>query len=218
MVGRLRQLPAETQHLLRLAACVGNARPAPDAEHPRRPGGDRGRGQGCSSPRFRRDCWLRAGEEQYRFLHDRIQQAAHALLSAEERKAVHLRIGRLQLERLSPEQAREEIFDVVSQLNAGVDLIQEPAERHHVARLNAEAGQKAETAVARGPAIAYFTAAFALIPGDPWQMDYALAFKVRLARARCELLASGSRRRRFSSRRSSAPGRGAVPTPRPPTA
>ncbi len=187
MVGKLRQLPSGTQHLLRLAACVGNLFPlplvgtlagiqeAPEVE------------QGLE-PALQEGLLMRAGPEQYRFLHDRIQQAAHSLSSELELKALHLRIGQLLLRSLSPEQLRESLFDVVSQLNAGVDLIEEPSERHRVARLNAEAGVKAQAAVAHRPAITYFALAFRLIPGDPWETDSALAFQVQLAQAQCELV------------------------------
>ncbi|MBN1209011.1 MAG: AAA family ATPase [Myxococcaceae bacterium] len=183
MVGKLRQFPARTQHLLQLAACVGKAfslqmlgtlAEVAEVEH-------------GLEPALQEGMLSRVGPEQYRFLHDRIQQAAHTLSSEELRKAIHLRIGRLLLKSLSQEEVRESIFEVVSQLNAGVDLIQDPAERHQVARLNAEAGAKAEAAVAHHPAITYFTAALTLIPGDPWETDYALAFQVSSARARCEL-------------------------------
>ncbi|HEX8539860.1 MAG TPA: AAA family ATPase, partial [Cystobacter sp.] len=142
MVGKLRQFPPGTQHLLRLAACVGNHFTLQML------GTLAGLGEVEQveqrlEPALQDSMLVRTGPEQYRFLHDRIQQAAHSLLSEAERKAVHLRIGRLLLESLSQEQVRESLFDVVSQLNAGVDLIEEAAERHQLARLNAEAGRKA---------------------------------------------------------------------------
>ncbi len=187
MMGKLRQLPAGTQHLLRLAACVGSLFPlqllgtlAGITEV--------GEVEQGLEPALQEGLLVRAGPERYRFLHDRIQQAAHSLSSEVERKATHLHIGQLLLKTLSPEQMQETIFDVVSQLNAGAELIHSPAERHQVARLNAEAGAKAEAAVAHGAALTYFTAAFALIPGDPWETDPELAFRVRLARGRCEFL------------------------------
>ncbi|WP_224364900.1 trifunctional serine/threonine-protein kinase/ATP-binding protein/sensor histidine kinase [Hyalangium versicolor] len=187
MVGKLRQLPAATQNLLRMAACVGNIfslhllgiiadlGSVIDVE------------QGLE-PALQEGMLMRVGADQHRFLHDRIQQAAYSLSSEQERKHIHLRIGRLMLRSLTPEQLRESLFDVVSQLNVGMELIETPEERHQIARLNAEAGAKARAAVAIQPAISYLTAAFTLIPGDPWETDPALAFQVRLARARCELL------------------------------
>ncbi len=187
MVGKLRQLPPTTQHLLRQAACVGNVFSLPmlgtltSLE-------ELGEVEQGLEPSLNGGMLARVGPEQYRFLHDRIQQAAHSLLSEEERKATHLRIGRLLLERLSQEEVREKIFEVVSQLNAAVDLIHEPAERHHLARLNAEAGRKAKAAVALRPAITYVSTAFSLIPGDPWETDHALAFEARLTRASCEFM------------------------------
>ncbi|HYI02288.1 serine/threonine-protein kinase PknK, partial [Hyalangium sp.] len=187
MVGKLRQFPSGTQHLLQLAACVGNVfslqmlGSLAGLE-------ELGAVEQGLEPALQAGMLARVGPEQYRFHHDRIQQAARSLISEEERKATHLAIGRLLLKSLSPEEVRERLFDVVSQLNAGVDLIQEPAERYQLARLDAEAGAKAEAAVAHRPAITYFSAASALIPGDPWETDYALVSKVRLAQARCELI------------------------------
>ncbi|SEM54856.1 Predicted ATPase [Stigmatella aurantiaca] len=186
MVDKLRQLPPGTQHLLRLAACVGNAfslqmlRALTDLE-------EVGTMEQGLEPALQEGLLARSGPEQYRFLHDRIQQAAHALMSEEERKSAHLRIGRLLLSSLTPEEVAEQLFDVVSHLNAGAELFDGPEERHRAARLNAEAGRKAAAAVAPAPAITYFSAAFALIPGDPWQTDYELAFKVRSAQTKCEL-------------------------------
>ncbi|MDC0710154.1 trifunctional serine/threonine-protein kinase/ATP-binding protein/sensor histidine kinase [Stigmatella sp. ncwal1] len=191
MAGKLRQLPEVTQHLLRLAACAGNTFPlqvlgiisnileATEIE------------QGLE-PAILEGMLVRAGEEQYRFLHDRIQQAAYALIPEEERKAVHLRIGRLLLASLSAEEVSEHLFDVVSQLNAGAALLEDPHERHRVARLNAEAGQRAKASTALLSASTYFAAAFQLLPGDPWETDPDLAFKLHLERAGCEFMSGNT--------------------------
>ncbi|OJH36253.1 trifunctional serine/threonine-protein kinase/ATP-binding protein/sensor histidine kinase [Cystobacter ferrugineus] len=189
MVGKLRQFPPGTQHLLRLAACVGNLFTLQMLGTLAGLGEMEEVEQGLE-PALQESMLVRTGPEQYRFLHDRIQQAAHSLISEAERKTVHLRIGRLLLASLTQEQVQESLFDVVSQLNAGAELMEDAAERHQLARLNAEAGRKAAAAVALRPALTYLTMAFALIPGDPWETDSELAFKVRLARARCELLSS----------------------------
>jgi predicted ATPase/signal transduction histidine kinase/tRNA A-37 threonylcarbamoyl transferase component Bud32 len=195
MVRKLRQFPERTQQLLQLAACVGNVFSLPMLGTLASLRGVAEVEQGLE-PALQGGMLARTGPEQYRFLHDRIQQAAHSLISEEESRSIHLSIGRLLLKSLSPEALREAIFDVVSQLNAGVDLIQEDSERLQLARLNAEAGLKAEAAVAHRPAITYLSTAFSLIPGDPWETHPELAFQVRLARARCELWSGNSREAR----------------------
>ncbi len=187
MVGRLRQLPEPTQQLLRLAACVGNAFSASTLSLT----GDLSmlELEERIEPALREELAVRAGAEGFRFLHDRIQQAALALIPEEERKAVHLRIGRLLLTRLSPGQLRERLFGVVGQLNAGAELVQGDEERLALARLNAEAGWRAQASAAWGSAAGYFNAAFSLFPGDPWEADHTVVFKLRLDQARCELMA-----------------------------
>jgi predicted ATPase/signal transduction histidine kinase len=195
MVSRLRQLPTPLQHLLQLAACVGNSFPLQllviiSGLEPREV-------QPALEQALQEGMLVRGGPEQYRFLHDRIQQAAYALIPEPERKAVHLRIGRIQLASLPAEALREQIFEVVAQLNAGAELIDDPQERHRVARLNAEAGRKASASTAFRSAAAYFQLAFGLIPGDPWRTDRKLAFKLQLDRASSEFMsgnAAGIRR------------------------
>ncbi|WNG16516.1 AAA family ATPase [Cystobacter fuscus] len=184
MVDKLRQFPPGTQHLLRLAACVGNVFSHQMLGFL----ADLGDVEQGIEPALQEGMLVRSGPEKYRFLHDRIQQAAHRLLSNSEREAIHLRIGRLLLERLSQDETRESLFDVVSQLNAAADLIVEATERHQLARLNAEAGGKAMAAIALRPAITYLSTAFPLIPGDPWETDYTLAFKLKFSQARCEYM------------------------------
>jgi predicted ATPase/signal transduction histidine kinase/tRNA A-37 threonylcarbamoyl transferase component Bud32 len=190
MARNLHQLPASTQHLLSLAACMGNSfslgmltlisgMKAGEAERDLEPALQEGLVV-CGAP------------EQYRFLHDRIQQAAHSLIPEAERQAVHLLIGRLLLDSLSPEEVREKLFEIVSQLNTGVELISNPEERYRLARLNADAGWRARASSAHGSAITYLSMAFSLIPDDPWEMNHALAFKVRLDQASSELMSGNA--------------------------
>jgi predicted ATPase/signal transduction histidine kinase len=186
MARNLHQLPVSTQHLLPLAACVGNSFSL--GMLALIAGLEAGEVERGLEPALQEGLVVRGASEEYRFLHDRIQQAAHALIPEAERKAIHLRIGRLLLERLSPEEAREKLFELVSQLNTGVELISGTEERHRLARLNAEAGWKAQASSAHGSATAYLSMAFTLIPGDPWETDPALAFKVQLDQASSELV------------------------------
>ncbi|HYH97299.1 trifunctional serine/threonine-protein kinase/ATP-binding protein/sensor histidine kinase [Hyalangium sp.] len=194
MARNLHQLPASTQHLLTLAACVGNSFSLGMLAIIS--GMEAGETERGLESALQEGLVVRSAPEQYRFLHDRIQQAAHALIPEGARKAIHLRIGRLLLESLSPEEGREKLFEIVSQLNTGVELIHSPEERHRLARLNAEAGWRARASSAHDSAAAYLSMAFALIPGDPWEMDHALAFKVQLDQASSELMSGNAAKAR----------------------
>ena len=59
----------------------------------------------------------------YKFLHDRIQQAAYSLIPEEHRADVHLRIGRVLLASMTADQLAEHLFDVANQFNRGAALL-----------------------------------------------------------------------------------------------
>jgi predicted ATPase/signal transduction histidine kinase len=182
MVDRLRRLPAVTQRLLTLAACIGNVTSA--------------RALAVASERSEGevhcDLWpsLQAGltlrvDDTYRFLHDRVQQAACSLIPKGERPAVHLRIGRLLLAETPREDTERAIFEIVSQLNLGASLISSPAERAEVAELNLVAGRKAQSSAAYDAAIGYLAKGTALLEADSWQERYELTYALNFHRAQC---------------------------------
>src|SRR6185312_2840371 len=82
------------------------------------------------------------------FLHDRVQQAAYEGIPQGERKAVHLKIGRLLRNSLSEQQREEHLFDIVYQLNRGRELLTDEGERDELAQLNLAAAKKARASAA----------------------------------------------------------------------
>ncbi|NEQ35452.1 MAG: GAF domain-containing protein [Okeania sp. SIO3I5] len=107
-------------------------------------------------------------------MHDRVQQAAYSLIAESEKQATHLKIGRLLLSN-TPEQEREEkIFDLVNQLNYGVELIVQPEERQQLARLNLVAGNKSKGATAYSAAVSYLAVGRELLTSNSWQTQYEL--------------------------------------------
>ncbi|OJH38128.1 trifunctional serine/threonine-protein kinase/ATP-binding protein/sensor histidine kinase [Cystobacter ferrugineus] len=186
MAGRLRQLPEDTRRLLQLASYGGNVIPLSllgilsqrDAEEVER----------GLEPALMEGLVVRSGPQHLRFPHDRIQQAAHDLIPTGERDALHLRVGRLLLDNLSPEELAERLFEVVGHLNAGVAGMDDAAERLRLAHLNAEAGFRARSSTAHQSASDYFAMAFSLLPGDPWEAEPSFAFNVRLAQASSEVM------------------------------
>jgi predicted ATPase/signal transduction histidine kinase len=110
----------------------------------------------------------------YRFLHDRVQQAAYILIAEDQKQATHVKIGRLLLKNTDPEQRDEKIFDIVNQLNAGIEIICESTEREELAWLNLRAGQKSKASTAYKSAFEYFIIGKNLLSVDSWIDSYEL--------------------------------------------
>ncbi|MEG4575720.1 AAA family ATPase [Microcoleus sp. N3A4] len=105
----------------------------------------------------------------YKFLHDRVQQAAYSLIPNEQKQIAHLKIGQLLLTHTS---VAEKLFEIVNQLNIGKSLIVHPAGQLELAKLNLKAGQKARAATAYTAAFEYCTTGIALLAEDSWQTHY----------------------------------------------
>jgi predicted ATPase/GAF domain-containing protein len=121
------------------------------------------------------------------FVHDRVRQAAYDQLDGDERRALHLRIGRLLL--AEPGGAREEaVFEAAAQFGAALELITDPVERVEVARLELAAGQRALHAGASEQAAALLASGVALLPDDAWTTLPGLAFELHRARMEAEFL------------------------------
>ncbi|MGF1673839.1 MAG: AAA family ATPase, partial [Rivularia sp. (in: cyanobacteria)] len=114
----------------------------------------------------------------YKFLHDRVQQAAYSLIPEEQKAATHLKIGQLLLEHTPEAQLEEKIFDLVNQFKLGIDLITQPQEQKKLAQLNLIAARKAKNATAYSAAIQYYETARKLLENHNWQEDYNLLLAI----------------------------------------
>jgi predicted ATPase/signal transduction histidine kinase/ActR/RegA family two-component response regulator len=185
MVGKLKRLPDGTQEALKQLACLGNV--AKIATLTLVHGAPEEEVHTALREATRTGLILRL-EDSYAFLHDRVQEAAYALIPADERAAAHLRIGRALASRTAAAQVEEHIFEVVNQLDRGSTLIDLREERERVAELNLIAGKRAKTSTAYASALNYFTAGQALLTQDSWERRYELIFALEYHRAACELL------------------------------
>jgi predicted ATPase len=127
-------------------------------------------------------------ENAYKFLHDRIQQAAHFLIPEERRAEFHLRIGRALLASMTADQLVQHLFDVANQFNRGAPLLVDRGEKAHVATIDLRAGRKVKASAAYASARAYFAAGMALLDERDWGSQYELTFSLWLERAECEVL------------------------------
>jgi predicted ATPase/signal transduction histidine kinase/CheY-like chemotaxis protein/tRNA A-37 threonylcarbamoyl transferase component Bud32 len=110
----------------------------------------------------------------YQFLHDRVQQAAYALIPNSQKQTTHFTIGKLLLQNTQPEERNENIFALVNHLNYGIDLIALEQEKNELAQLNLIAGQKAKVATAYKSAMGYLQVGLKLLTANSWQYQYQL--------------------------------------------
>nr|WP_293086314.1 hypothetical protein [Okeania sp. SIO3B5] len=110
----------------------------------------------------------------YRFLHDRVQQAAYTLIPEEDKAANHYRLGCLLQEKLSPEEQEQQVFEIVSQLNYGLPLISTFTDRRQLSQLNLKAGRKARVATAYAAAKHYFSVGIQLLADEGWETEQVL--------------------------------------------
>jgi predicted ATPase/signal transduction histidine kinase/GAF domain-containing protein/CheY-like chemotaxis protein len=187
MVGKLRRLPDITVDALKLLACLGNSA---EISALSMIGGE-------TESAIDSHLWeaARAGlvlrqNGGYAFLHDRVQEAAYSLISADQRVTNHLRIGRCLVAAMSNDALTQQVFDVVNQFNHGVALICGSDEIELVADLNLRAGGKAKASTAYASACGYFAAGAALLGPSGWATRYDLAFNLALGLAECTYLSS----------------------------
>ncbi|MEZ2277859.1 MAG: AAA family ATPase [Microcoleus sp.] len=144
----------------------------------------------------------------YKFLHDRVQQAAYSLIPQEQKQETHLKIGQLLLQNTPVDARKDNIFALVNQLNFGIEpttgglpLLNSEPEKCELAELNLIAGKKAKAAMAYESAVKYLSIGLGLLnssvsplskrgsEGDSsWQNHYELTLDLHTDAAEAEYL------------------------------
>ena len=187
LISNLKKLPNSTQHILCLAACVGNCfdlntlsliyeKETSKTFQELMPVLMEGFILPTSQFEIIGDDILHSQLSilNFQFLHDRVQQAAYALIDDKQKQAFHLQIGRLMLSQAK----EEEIFDLVGQLNMGSELMTQASERQKLAQLNLSAGIKAKASAAYQAAFNYFQIGINLLEKKSWQTQYDLTLAI----------------------------------------
>ena len=186
MVGKLRRLSSASRDLTAVASCVGNA---PDVHTLALLVGKNEEELHHDLSEVVNEGLLGRVDGVYRFPHDRVQEAAYALIPVESRGERHLQIGRLLLSRMTPVEQRECIFDIAIHLNRGGAQITDRREKVAAAEVDRLAGEKAMASAAFGQGAAFFAAGIAHLGVDGFAAEYPLAFELHLQQASCEMSA-----------------------------
>ena len=185
MAAKLARLSAASQSALAQLACFGNSVDFETiaAVH------------GCTEQQIDRalDEAMGAGlvfraNGSYKFLHDRVQEAAYGPMPAGRKVAEHLLLGRSLAARMVETGIEDAVFDVANHLNHGVELITTQEERERLVELNAMAGKRAKNSTAYAAARNYLARAAGMLPSDAWTRRYADTFELYLALSECEYL------------------------------
>jgi len=185
LVGKLNRMSAGTQNALKQLACLGNSADFTILHMIYED----------SNEEIDRQLWeaVLAGlvyrsEDSYRFLHDRVQEAAYSLIPKQLRAETHLRIGRLLAERTPSHEREERIFEIVNQLNRATHLVTSNDERKRVGEFNLIAARRAKLSIAYASALSYLATGRLILTEESWDTDYELIFSLEYLTAECELL------------------------------
>lgn len=188
MVKKIERLPHETIEILKLAACMDNTFEISVLS----------RIQGISNDSteeilmeavreglvIREDydnSYAERGQAisvKYRFLHDRVQQAASTLVGEKQREDYHYIIGKYLLEEYSRLKSDEKIMEICDHLNDALNLVRENEETLGLSNLNLQAGKKAISVSAYERALEYLLKGISLLGNDSWSSGYRLALEL----------------------------------------
>ena len=125
----------------------------------------------------------------FRFSHDRIREAALALLGEDERVRLHLAVAS-ELFRRGEEEA---LFEVVEQLRAAGPAVADWQEREEAIRMASQAADRALRQAAPEAALRFATAGLAWLGDDPWSTDSGRAMELARLASRAALAAGDPR-------------------------
>ncbi|MDJ1183112.1 trifunctional serine/threonine-protein kinase/ATP-binding protein/sensor histidine kinase [Roseofilum casamattae] len=198
MAKRLQKISVPTQNILKLAACIGNSFDLEtlaivSQQSIAKSAGDLWQGlqEGLILPidknytlfqettvREELEPSIELLSARYRFLHDRVQQAAYSLISEEQKQESHLKIGRLLWQNTPESQQEQALFNIIGQMNLGAESIADQEEKDKLARLNWRGAQKAKNATAYQAMFDYCLKGYQLLGEAAWTRDYQLTLNL----------------------------------------
>jgi len=176
LVAKLERLPAKPRSVIQFASCVGDefeidllcelTGDPKDALEP-------------ALFALAKEGLLAPSPNGFRFVHDRIREAAQELLSKEERSRLHHRTGQHLLEWAPLAAFTERVFELTDHFNRCLDRLSEE-ERFKTVELNVAAGTRALGAGASQTAASYLAIGRDLFQERDWESGADLGFRLFL--------------------------------------
>jgi hypothetical protein len=120
------------------------------------------------------------GDSGFRFIHDRIREAACDLVSAERKERIHYEIAWRLLERIPPQERPLRTFEIAEHLNESLALLTEE-QRLPTVRIELDAARLALAVGAPTTAARFLEAGRRLLREKDWSVDPTLAFDLLFA-------------------------------------
>jgi diguanylate cyclase (GGDEF)-like protein len=200
MINKILKLPPKTQNLLKVAALVGttfNLEILADVENIDALEAAVGLKEAVDSEIIipESDYYDIASEIRlndvnidFKFTHDRVQQACAALIQEESQKQLHLKIGKSMKQNIPVNMLKDHAMNIVCHLNEGLDEIKSLEERFETSRLNLWACQKAKAASSFKLSLKYVSNGIQVLPDNAWKQDYEFTFEITKIYAECAYL------------------------------
>ncbi|MDZ7963605.1 MAG: AAA family ATPase [Nostoc sp. DedSLP03] len=202
MAGKIQKLNEKTQQVLQLSACIGNsfdletlafAAQLSQQEAAQALGVAIAQGLILPMSNAHKSVVLNVPLPdrppiEYKFAHDRIQQAAYSLLPKAQQSNTHWQVGQCLLQMTPSEKLADKIFEIANQLNLGRKLIKTQSEQDNLSRLNLMAGEKAKASAAYEAAWQYLQTGLELLTTNSWQTNYELTLTLYSATAEAAYL------------------------------
>ncbi|TXC93102.1 AAA family ATPase [Metabacillus litoralis] len=176
---RINILPKKTQNILKIAACIGNIFDLQTLSMDR----DYGLTKAILHRAIESGLVIQQvssnnqnqhdhGKEKYKFVHDQIQDTIYSSINEEEKKAIHLKIGRYLLAHNKNDNSK--LLSILYHLNYSKENISDE-EKSNLVKMNIQAGEFSRKSAAFQSALSYFLNAYELM-GEQWELHYELTF------------------------------------------
>jgi len=127
---------------------------------------------------------IRKHENNYKFVHDKVSEAAYNLIANGNKSQFHYDLGILLYSTSKGQDLGGALFQVVDQINHGIPSLIKPRMKIVIAELNFNAGRKAMDLSDFETASSYLNNALPLLPKNRWRRHYDFSLRLLLLRAK----------------------------------